>query len=593
MRPRHLLPQQKCSASPTLQVNLSFLELSGPVTMKVFSIGKILLSLTGTPWMILLSTSIPLYLMNQQDLNYQVMVLAPYAYGTAIVTLLAALLFWLTSKLKNPQSLQRTLWGYYFLGFFFSAMTAIHHLDAHIAIKLAMMVIGIAVIVILSMTFEKKVTLSNAVGFWAVLSAAFIVTDLASVYLNLTSRPSPFAEGKQATDVSELIAQHGTAPNVYHFILDEFQTDMFSLTLTQNNRKSFAGFTFFPKATTLFGRTGMSIPATLTGRSYDLQTRQFDYQHSAFNDKPSFVYWLKEKGYETYAYIHPMWPFKLGLFDHTVSHDLSNTNSQAQWNRTFFQLWVFSNLPIHIANQLANKADIEQLRNQNLLSPITPLGSYQTLQLMLDQEENYSATNRYTFAHLILPHFPYILNKDCSYDPDKITASPISQSNCATKLMQDFIKKLKDLGRFDNSLIIFQSDHGARFEIEDRRLVSVEDKGNYSIPWSIARSRSLLLIKRPQDSAEKALEISSYEASLLDLAPTVNQALNLNMSSDFSGVDLFNPLNTSEKRVRYYYFFEKKIDNIGWTDEMTRYRISDSKMALEGTVRLSNNVPGR
>jgi len=565
--------------------------------MRVFSISKVLLSLTGTPWLILLSTSIPLYLNNQADLNYQVLVLAPYAYLTLIIAVFASLFFLIATKLEKSRPLRRLLWGYYFLGFFFSAMVALHHLDAYLATKLILMGLAMVAIGYLCITLEKKIALSKAADFWALVSAAIILADVSTIYVMEKDNPLLFTgynhsgAGTALENTAPVKTEYEKGPNIYHFVLDEYQSDMFSLTLNGKTTKSFAGFTFFPEATTLSGRTDMSIPSVLTGKAYDFGTRQFDYQKSAFNDSNSFVYWLKQKGYETYAYIHPMWGFKLGLFDRVKVHGITKKINQDVLNRTLLQVWAYSNLPIQLASLIVDQVDIEQLKNQNMLPPTAPLMSYQTAQLMLDYEESLSEVNRYTFAHLILPHFPYVLNDDCSYDPERVTATPVSQSKCATKLMVDFINELKGLGRFDDSLIIIQSDHGARFKVNGDRLVSVEGEGTFSIPWSTARSRSLLLIKLPGVSDDVELRTSNFEASLLDIAPTINQALGLNMSDDFSGLDLFSQSDNEQQRVRYYHFYEKKGKG-GWTDEMTRYRISNSKLSLEGTVSLTNNEPG-
>tara|TARA_B110000977_G_scaffold192130_1_gene265240 strand:+ start:4659 stop:6356 length:1698 start_codon:yes stop_codon:yes gene_type:complete len=564
--------------------------------MKVFSISKVLLSLTGTPWLILLSTSIPLYLNNQADFDYQVMVLAPYAYLTLIIVVLASLLFLIATKLEKAQSLGRLLWGYYFLGFFFSAMVALHHLDAYLATKLILTGLAILVIGYLCITLEKKIALPKAADFWALVSAAMILADVSTMYMGEMDKPILFTgylhsgAGTALENTAPVKTKYEKEPNIYHFVFDEYQSDMFSLSLNEKTTNSLAGFTFFPEATTLSGRTDMSIPSILTGKAYDFGTRQFDYQKSAFNDSNSFVYWLKQKGYETYAYIHPMWGFKLGLFDRVTVHGITKKIDHNVLNKTFLKVWTYSNLPIQLASLLVDQVDIEQLKNQNMLPPTAPFKSYKTAQLMLDHEESFSEANRYTFAHLILPHFPYVLNEDCSYDPERVTATPVSQSKCANKLMIDFINELKDLGRFDDSLIIIQSDHGARFKLNSDRLVSV-DEGPLSIPWNTARSRSLLLIKLPGVSDNVALRTSSFEASLLDIAPTINKVLGLNMDDNFSGVDLFSQSDNEQKRVRYYHFYEKK-GRGGWTDEMTRYRISNSNLTLEGTVILTNNEPG-
>ncbi|MGH9161819.1 MAG: hypothetical protein ACRD2X_17780, partial [Vicinamibacteraceae bacterium] len=43
-------------------------------------------------------------------------------------------------------------------------------------------------------------------------------------------------------------------PDIYHIVVDEFQTDLFTALLTEARRKQLAGFRFYPRATTPFGR---------------------------------------------------------------------------------------------------------------------------------------------------------------------------------------------------------------------------------------------------------------------------------------------------------------------------------------------------
>ncbi len=54
--------------------------------------------------------------------------------------------------------------------------------------------------------------------------------------------------------------------------------------------------------------------------------------------------------------------------------------------------------------------------------------------------------------------------------------------------------------------------------------------------------------------------------------------------------DLLTKRENNQQRVRYYHFFEKKGRN-EWTDEMTRYRIEDGQLFLEGKIKLKNNPP--
>ena len=79
---------------------------------------------------------------------------------------------------------------------------------------------------------------------------------------------------------------------------------------------------------------------------------------------------------------------------------------------------------------------------------------------VLEQEAELPATGRYTLIHLVILHSPEVLAADCSYGAAGSKTTQLEQAGCATKLLVDFVERLKELGRFDNSLVIAHADHG-------------------------------------------------------------------------------------------------------------------------------------
>jgi len=82
---------------------------------KIGYIIKAIFSLLGTPWLLLVSTSVPLYLKNQGELYYRYEVLYPFLVAVLSVYALATLFFFL---LKN-KLLGYSVWGYLLLPRFF------------------------------------------------------------------------------------------------------------------------------------------------------------------------------------------------------------------------------------------------------------------------------------------------------------------------------------------------------------------------------------------------------------------------------------------------------------------------------------------
>jgi arylsulfatase A-like enzyme len=137
-------------------------------------------------------------------------------------------------------------------------------------------------------------------------------------------------------------------------------------------------------------------------------------------------------------------------------------------------------------------------------------------------------------------------------------------------------------------MIIVQADHGARYAVRRNKLVNLGGHGIYSNIWSRARSRALLLIKPPGRGAEITFRSSEIPASLLDIAATVRETLDLQGPWPTDGQNLFGPVSETQMRKRYYHYFDKKGPE-EWTDEMHRYEIIGDRIKLLGIVKLENN----
>jgi hypothetical protein len=128
---------------------------------------------------------------------------------------------------------------------------------------------------------------------------------------------------------------------------------------------------------------------------------------------------------------------------------------------------------------------------------------------MMADEESLSPSGRYTLVHVLIPHPPLKLRADCTYSVGSSKTEPIEQSRCALKLIEEFVDRLKELGRFDDSLIVIHADHGGAYRTKNDTLVTN------------ARSVSLnvvLLVKPVGNPASEELQVVDSETSLLDIA---------------------------------------------------------------------------
>lgn len=557
--------------------------------LKHFTI--ILLSLVTTPLIFFISTTNSLYLRNQNELDYQFKVLFPYI-GWFFVSLLIGFFLFLVSK-SRPGKIG--LWLYYLIGPYFlifsflrGIMTSVMDFPVILAAIVFLFVLSIILL-------QKKYSLIKAAEIFAVFGLVLLISEVVIFATKFEIAPSStinLGESHQP-DV-------GTkkSPNVYHIVLDEYQTDLFDLTKTPEVEGGLAGFTYFQDATTIFGRTTMSLASVFSGKSFDYLTPQSDYWYAAYNTSDSFLHKLIEAGYETYAFIHkPSHMFEQQYFHHRISHtEFADRSALVDQQLMFKNLWLYKHFPGFISSSLIPSEDLYDLKGQKLLTKSAPLISYDSFMKYLDVEKNLSPFNRYTFIHLLIPHFPNIFHEDCTCEKtesgDLRKTGPLEQAACANKIVLDLVTKLKNLNRYNNSLIIVHGDHGSRYMLVGDRLSGTQKFGFYSLEFSQGRSRVLLLVKPPGVGDESKFLVSNAEVTLLDIAPTVLQSLELPIGKEIEGISLFDPEVPASRGKRYYHWFSKKgKDEL--TDQLTRYVINQGKIYKEKEIDLVFNVADR
>jgi hypothetical protein len=163
---------------------------------------------------------------------------------------------------------------------------------------------------------------------------------------------------------------------------------------------------------------------------------------------------------------------------------------------------------------------------------ITPLISYHQFEKLLADEQLRPSGGQYVLAHFYPPHEPYILDRNGNYVGE---SSYEEQLHLATNMMLEFVQILKEQGKFDNSLIIFQSDHGYTLAVNDYYageplgdFIQIDKATSKAIGDVDVRhvSGALLLIKPPGVGGETGdLIVNDNLTQLLDLRQYINNVL--------------------------------------------------------------------
>lgn len=361
--------------------------------------------------------------------------------------------------------------------------------------------------------------------------------------------------------------------NVVQFVLDGFQSDFFKELATSDKERfdeTFDGFTFFEDAIGVFPTTEMSVPAFLSGIIYknDVPTKQF--LGAVFSGK-TISNVLFEDGYQV-DFIGGPGPTYFRKADSTNNYfiPVPYRGTQAQREMVgaagLLDLALFRATPHYLKKLIFHNQRWLFLRLVSRNDEKLGLRYFSHDAFMSDLVKKMRAAADkpvYKYIHLMTPHPPILVNKNCLFQPDipDTREARKTQARCSLEPFMRFLKRLKDLGIYDSSFIILQADHGAAQSVDMQNAQDQETQmktaGNSSLSSMAGMALSLLAVKPP--GSRGPMMISTAQVSLTDIPATVSSLLGLRTS--FEGRSLFDvdPKET-RKRIFYYYVWQ----HINW-----------------------------
>ncbi len=414
----------------------------------------------------------------------------------------------------------------------------------------------------------------------------------------------------------EPVFEFSTGRNVVVILLDEYQTDIFAEAILphQEYREQFDGFTYFPDTTAGFNFTEFAIPSILTGRIYDNSQPRQDFLKSAYL-KDSLPAVLRQAGIEVHLY-----PWRSLANEAIYYHDELADNILRRPRpladklidvARVVDLGLFRSLPhfakrfVHndstwlVSRWMAGSAKSSATRQQEPIPREVGLGHtlddiFRMFALGLDHPDTRitirPGRDVFKFYHLAGLHVPVKMKRDLSYGKFDYTRENFSeQAEAYARIMGAFMRKLKQHGLYEKTLIVMVGDHGSgrspemyvkpEFTARTAELDRTAARGDFQ--RDKARGLPLLLIKR--FGAKGEIRTSAIPASLIDIPATITAELNLPTKPvpaltpypAFHGIALFNRPEPAEKRTRYY-------GAMLWTPQQTDYLGTLSLYQIEG-----------
>lgn len=356
--------------------------------------------------------------------------------------------------------------------------------------------------------------------------------------------------------------------NIYQFVFDSYSGGWFPYAMQELQvQQLFKDFTYFSHARSNYISTAMSFPSFTTGELFEggVNNSLRDWRQNQADN--SLLLNLKSLGFHTTT-------FTISRHTGNQHAHINNIDKPITWT-LIADLWLLRLAPT-LVRQEAFKDGRGLFSMAAELMPQLPSGdlrsyhSFLQFQKILESEKNRAVIGEFVFAHVYPPHGPYQLTRSGTYTRE---SSYEDQLFLATSMMAEFIKVLRAQGKYDTSLIIFQSDHGIISRIPEKvraaqkhilpSLDSIVNKRIREVDvrgWTgeqiSNRTHALLLVKLPLIDQEK-INFNQKLVQLLDIKHVVKKVIeNHETPSPIQSNEL--SLLLENETVNIYHGFHRK-----------------------------------
>jgi hypothetical protein len=339
--------------------------------------------------------------------------------------------------------------------------------------------------------------------------------------------------------------------NIIHIVLDDQQSTITEEFLARNPqaKEQLDGFVFFPNTSTNYHNTFMAISTLFRNGMYKHDMDLNVFIDEALNDS-QFLTILQESGYQTAVHTLP------GFCAHTKEVNCTSIPSISSNVGAFLLLdySVFKSIPDMLKPRIYRNEDwwiSDRFVNSNYYSTHTGYA----YELFKNFNQNITVADippTYKFYHSMITHNPFVLDAECGLLFKKQSRasmdSRLMQATCAFNQVFSFLDKLRELGVYDNSLIIISSDHGSAMPVAEQQ--TNLEKTDIAFKFHSAGLSTLFI--KPIDS-HGLLQVSTVPVTLFDIPNTILASINLPLLPE--GENIFS-LSTTETRTRNFISFQ-------------------------------------
>lgn len=364
-----------------------------------------------------------------------------------------------------------------------------------------------------------------------------------------------------AAEDSQKVFDFSATKNVVHIVMDGFQTDIFQSVLDAEDgnglTRELTGFTLFENNLGVYPYTELTIPALLAGKTYRNDEPVDQFVSSAL-EGPTILRAAVDAGYEVdiaamtslanaYARAHHTNVYGITLAGQSDSEKFALVESAK-----LMDLALFRTVP-HFVKALVHRDDLWVFQAYVGSRDHRHLQYFSDLSFLSRMAQSMTATRStpvYKMLHLFLVHRPTVGNAQCEFEGRRPTtrANVTAQATCAFTNVMAVLRRMKEVGIYDSSLIVLMADHGAWVPVIGFEAAGVDDSPINAT--TVAMATPVLAIKPP--GARDDFAVSTVPTSISDLPATLAGILNL--PADFPGMSIV-AIGPDEQRVRSHLIY--------------------------------------
>ncbi len=361
------------------------------------------------------------------------------------------------------------------------------------------------------------------------------------------STKTSYGEEESGT-IPEELCRLSTSRNVFHVIMDGFQTDVFmELVEEEGLAEDLDGFSVYKENMSVGKRTVLCIPAIFSGKLFDGSLAESEYFRDALESS------FHDQLFRTNFIVNLMPQITMQETPYTnhfpvrATYAMPRRAKMLRISSFLLDVSMFRQVPHFLKRFIYND---ENWRLSSLATDPPSHASFHHKAFFRDYISRLEAVysrSAYHFMHLMPPHPPFVTTIDGKYAGEVLPTTRDNykiEARYILRLFMQFLDKLRSLGLYDSSIIILQGDHGWGFAPIFNGQTFAEKTGRISP----------LLILKPI-SASGPLHTSLAPSTIADIPATILNLLKLTHS--YPGESLVR-LDPSKRRDREFVFVTER-----------------------------------